>query len=42
MSKLLKEMRGHVMVLTLNRPEKKNAFDPELLCNLADAFAEAR
>lgn len=42
MSKLLKEMRGHVMVLTLNRPEKKNAFDPELLCNLADAFAQAR
>ncbi|MDF2232781.1 enoyl-CoA hydratase-related protein [Albimonas sp. CAU 1670] len=42
MPKLLKEMRGHVLVLTLNRPEKKNAFDPELLCNLSDAFAAAR
>lgn len=35
---VLVERDGHVVTLTLNRPEKKNAFDPEMLCRLADAW----
>ena len=42
MSKLLIDVADHVMTLTLNRPEVKNALDPELLCGLADAFERAR
>lgn len=40
MSKLLVENRGHVAILTLNRPEVRNAFDPETICLLADRFEE--
>ena len=40
MSKLLLEKSGHIALLTLNRPEVRNAIDPETLCRMADAFAE--
>lgn len=42
MAKLLIEKSDHILRLTLNRPEVKNALDPELLCGLADAFTQAR
>jgi enoyl-CoA hydratase len=32
------EQRGHVLVLTMNRPEAKNALSPEMLVGLADAW----
>jgi enoyl-CoA hydratase len=34
------ELDGHVLTLTLNRPEAKNAFSPEMLVGLADAWDE--
>jgi len=37
---LLRERRGGVEVLTLNRPEKRNALNKELLTALSEAFAE--
>lgn len=42
MSKLLYEKRGHVATMTINRPEVRNAFDPETLCLLADTFERVR
>ncbi len=35
---LLAEQDGHVLTVTLNRPEKKNAVNAEVLCGLADAW----
>lgn len=35
---LLTETDGHVLILTLNRPEKKNAVNAEVLCGLSDAW----
>ncbi|MGM0586654.1 MAG: enoyl-CoA hydratase-related protein [Pseudomonadota bacterium] len=42
MSKLLIEKSEHIALLTLNRPEVRNAFDAELLGRLAEAFEEIR
>ncbi len=35
---LLIERDGHIVTLTMNRPEVKNALNPEMLCRLADAW----
>jgi enoyl-CoA hydratase len=32
------EQHGHVLVLTMNRPEAKNALSPEMIVGLADAW----
>ena len=37
---LLTERDGHIVTLTMNRPEAKNAIDPEMLCRFADAWEE--
>lgn len=38
---LLAETAGGVMLLTLNRPEARNAISPQMACRLADALGEA-
>jgi enoyl-CoA hydratase/carnithine racemase len=38
---LLSETRGHILVLTINRPERMNALSPELSDALIGAFVEA-
>lgn len=35
---LIVERDGYVVTLTMNRPEVKNALNPEMLCRLADAW----
>ncbi|MDQ2648578.1 MAG: crotonase/enoyl-CoA hydratase family protein [Actinomycetota bacterium] len=35
---VLVERDGHVLTITLNRPEKRNAFNPEVLVRLCDAW----
>ena len=35
---VLVEQDGHVLTVTLNRPEKKNAVNAEVLCRLSDAW----
>jgi enoyl-CoA hydratase len=35
---VLVERDGHVVTVTLNRPEKKNAFNCEMLCRLVDTW----
>jgi enoyl-CoA hydratase/carnithine racemase len=38
---LLSETRGHLRILTINRPERMNAISPELSNALIEAFVEA-
>ena len=38
---LLTENRGHIRILTINRPERMNAISPELGDALIEAFVEA-
>jgi enoyl-CoA hydratase len=38
MPALLTEKNGHVLTITINRPEKKNAANCEVLCGLSDAW----
>jgi len=38
---LLGETRGHIRVLTINRPERMNSLSPELSAALVEAFVEA-
>lgn len=35
---LLTEQDGHILTVTINRPEKKNAVNAEVLCGLSDAW----
>ncbi len=35
---LLYEKRGHIAHITFNRPEVRNAMNPEMMCRLADAW----
>jgi enoyl-CoA hydratase len=35
---LLIERDGHIVTVTMNRPDVKNAINPEMLCRLADAW----
>ena len=35
---LLAEAQGSVLLVTLNRPDKKNAVNAEVLCGLSDAW----
>ncbi len=37
---LLVERQGPILLLTLNRPEARNALSPELCCRLADAYRD--
>jgi len=37
---VLTERNGHILTVTLNRPAKRNAFNPEMLCRLADIWDE--
>jgi enoyl-CoA hydratase len=39
---ILYEKRGHIALLTINRPEARNALTPEMLCRLADALMDFR
>ncbi len=36
------EIKGHVAIVTLNRPEARNAINPEVAVRLADAWQKAR
>jgi enoyl-CoA hydratase len=38
MAHLETELHGHVLVVTMNRPEAKNALSPEMLVGMADAW----
>ncbi len=41
MAHLDTERRGHVLVVTMNRPEAKNALSPEMIVGMADAWEQA-
>ncbi len=41
MAHLQTERRGHVLVVTMNRPEAKNALSPEMIVGMADAWEQA-
>jgi enoyl-CoA hydratase len=36
------EKQGHVALITLNRPEARNALNPELMCRLSDIWGEVQ
>jgi len=36
------EVRGHVAVITLNRPDARNAINPEAAVRLADAWSAVK
>jgi enoyl-CoA hydratase len=38
--RIRRERRDHVLVITLARPDKRNAFDLQMLAELCDAYAE--
>jgi enoyl-CoA hydratase/carnithine racemase len=38
--RITREVRGHVLLIGFNRPAKKNAFDLQMLSELAEAFTE--
>src|ERR1700761_5361595 len=38
---LLSETRGHVRLLTINRPERMNSLSPDLSSALVEAFVDA-
>ena len=40
MTAVLVEREGHTLIVTLNRPEKKNAVNSEVMCRLYDAWVE--
>jgi enoyl-CoA hydratase len=40
MPECIVEREGGVVVVTMNRPERKNALSPEMLCIMADAWRE--
>jgi enoyl-CoA hydratase len=37
---VLYEKKGHIATVTMNRPEARNAINPEMLCRLSDAWQE--
>ena len=40
MSTILRERHDHVLLITFNREDKLNAFDPDMIAELADAYTE--
>lgn len=38
--KIMLERRGHVLLIGLNRPDKLNAFDPDMVRQLSDAYTQ--
>jgi enoyl-CoA hydratase len=40
MSEILTEQRGDILVVTLNRPQKRNAFSPEMIVRLAGLWQD--
>ena len=38
MPALIAEVEDHVLTVTINRPEKKNAVNAEVLCGLSDSW----
>jgi enoyl-CoA hydratase len=42
MSHVLTEVRDGVLWLTLNRPERRNAYSPEMVCRIIDAWEQLR
>jgi enoyl-CoA hydratase len=42
MPELLYEVRDGVAWITINRPDKRNALSPEVVCRLADAWVQVR
>ena len=40
MPAVLVEKKGHILTVTLNRPEKKNCVNSEVMCRLVDAWIQ--